>query len=140
MRGKRTFRVVLKYVWYFCVLAILVGAYYLHSPDAFVRLPREKDQAVLGDWYQVNSRQSFRRYTFREDGTGEIASQGREPRKFWWGTDGERLQMKYQSYRGWTAPMYEYWLDTEKQISLKETDSAYTLKLVREPPSNSKVQ
>jgi hypothetical protein len=136
----RTLRVVLKYLWYLCVLGFLVGAYYLHSPDAFVRLPSDKDPAIFGDWYVSRGRASFQRYTFRSDGTGEIASQGREPRKFWWGTEGEKLQMKYQSYRGWTAPLYEYWQEAGGQISVKEADGAFTMKLVREPPESSKIQ
>jgi hypothetical protein len=129
----------LKYIGYLCVLGLLVGAYYLHSPDAFVRLPSGRDASIVGDWYQLGTR-SFRKYTFKADGTGEILYAGREPRKFWWGTEGDRLQMKYQSYAGWTAPIYTYWRDGGTEVSIKETDGAYTMKLVREAPESSKLQ
>jgi len=132
-------RWVFRYLWYACVLALLVGAYYLHSPDAFVRLPDGRDARILGDWYQVNYR-SFRKYTFNRDGTGEIIGQGREPRKFWWGTDGGRLQMKYQSYGGWTAPKYVFWTEGSNQVSIKETDGAYVMRMVRDAPDSSKIQ
>lgn len=134
-----TVKVVLKYLWYLCILALLVGAYYIHSPDAFVRLPEGRDASIVGDWYQSNSR-SFRKYTFRQDGTGEILYQNREPRKFWWGTDGGRLQMKYQSYAGWTAPKYDYWMESPGEVAIKEIDGAYKMEMVRNAPDSSKIQ
>ena len=132
-------RAILKYLWYACVLGLLVGAYYLHSPDAFARLPSGRDPQIVGEWYQLNYR-SFRKYTFNRNGTGEILGQGREPRKFWWGTEGPRLQMKYQSYMGWTAPKYTYWLDGPGKVSIKESDGAYVMKMVRDAPDSAKIE
>lgn len=132
-------RTLLKYFWYLAVFALLVGAYYIANPDAFARLPNGHDPDVLGDWYETR-RGSFRKYTFFDNGTGEIRSAGREPRKFWWGTEDDQLQMKMQSFGGWVAPTYTFWFDGPTNIAIKENDGAYVMRLGRDAPESAKVQ
>lgn len=130
-------RSLLKFVLYGLGIAALIGLYAMHSPEAFTPVPHEKHEALVGDWY-VERFGSFRHYVFREDGTGEIWTPGRETQKFFWGTDNDRLRLKYQSYRGWSVP--EYRMKFGEQIVLEPLGEGYRLQLTREAPASARLQ
>lgn len=128
-------RALLKAGLYLAVVAIVIGAFAVHSPEAFARVPSEKRPDLVGDWY-VDRFGSFRKYTFNQDGTGEILIPGREGRKFQWGSVGNRLRMKYQTPNGWSAPVYEVKVDSEAK--LQAVEGGYSMVMKREaPPSAS---
>lgn len=130
-------RTILKWLGYLAIFGILVGAYALRYPDAFVRVPNERRPELIGDWF-LDRYGSVRKYTFAKDGTGEIRSPDRETRKFYWGTEGDRLRMKYQTYNGWTAPEYEIDIrESTGEASIKESDSAYVMHLSRQAPDSA---
>lgn len=127
-------RALLKAGLYLAIVAIVIGAFAVHSPDAFARVPAEKRQDLVGDWY-VDRFGSFRKYTFNGDGTGEILIPGREGRKFQWGTDGKRLRMKYQTPNGWSAPIYEVSVGSEAK--LQAVEGGHSLVMKREAPPSA---
>lgn len=126
-----------KVVLYLAIIATIVGAFAITSPEAFVRVPPEKMPDLVGDWY-VDRFGSFRRYIFNKDGSGEILVPGRETRKFQWGTEGNRLRMKYKTQGGWSAPLYDVQLG--KEVNLKAVESGYSMVMKRQPPASASLQ
>jgi len=125
--------------FYIAVITLLVGAYAYNFPETFVRVPGDRDPSLVGDWY-VERGNSFRHYTFKEDGTGEIYAPGREPRKFNWGTDEQHLRLKYQTQNGWSVPEYEFNSNSEGQVSMKELTSGYSMEMKKQPPQTALLQ
>jgi hypothetical protein len=125
-------------IFYLVIVGLLVGAFAMHSPEAFVQVPGERDPEVLGDWY-MDRYGRFRHYIFKEDGTGEIWSSGREPRKFQWGTEEDKLRLKYQSQNGWTAPLYEYAVQSGG-LMMTDLENGYQLNMSRQSPAGAGLQ
>lgn len=130
-------RAVLKVCFYLAIVAVVIGGFAVTSPEAFVRVPPEKAADLVGDWY-VDRGGSFRRYIFNKDGSGEILVPGRDTRKFQWGTEGNRLRMKYKTQNGWSAPLYD--VELGKEVSLKAVESGYSLVMKREAPASASLQ
>lgn len=130
-------RTVLKVCFYLAIVAVVIGGFAITTPEAFVRVPPEKSTDLVGDWY-VDRFGSFRRYIFRKDGSGEILVPGRETRKFQWGTEGNRLRLKYKTQNGWAAPLYEVKIAAD--VSLKAVETGYSLVLKRQPPPSASLE
>lgn len=124
---------VLRSLLYLTVAAGLIWVYALAFPEAFVRLPDGRAPEILGDWYTKRFN-SYQHYIFRQDGTGEIRTVGRDTRPFTWGTDGQRLQLKYRSWKGWTVPEYDFALNGT-QLDLEGRGPANNEKLERKAPA-----
>lgn len=126
-----------KVVMYLAIVGVVLGAFAIHSPDAFAQIPPEKREDLVGDWY-ADRYGSFRRYIFKEDGTGEIIVPGRDTRKFFWGTEGDQLRMKYKTQNGWSAPLYE--VNIGDEANLKAVENGYSMQLKREAPKSALIQ
>jgi len=136
-----TARFIWKTVLYGGVAAACIGWYVATNPDAFVQLPDGRDPGLAGDWYS-GGRTYYRHFRFNLDGTGQIWTGRREPRDFRWGSDGDRIRMKYRIYNGWTAPKFEFHVGEGGQsLSLHGlSDFADSAELQREPPPSAKLE
>jgi|GEM_PF-4033265 len=129
-------KVLIRIFVYVAIAGIIVGGYASLNPDAFAHVPDGRDPGVVGDWYS-GRRTFFRHYHFNEDGTGQLWMGGREPRDFVWGTDGARLQMKYRTNYGWTAPKFDFnFKDGGEALSLHGLGVADSSELTRSTPSS----
>lgn len=137
MRSRR-WSSVARSIFYLVICTLLVGAFAMLSPEAFVQVPDNKDSEVLGDWY-VERYNRFQHYVFKEDGTGEIWSTGRQPRTFKWGTEEDKLRLKYQSQTGWAVPLYEYVVQSD-QLVMTDLQTGYQMHMSRESPASASLK
>ena len=132
-------RTGLKSTLYIAIVAVIVGLYAWVSPEAFARIPEQRDESIAGDWY-VDRYGSFRKYSFRMDGTGEILSAAREPRVFRWGVENGQLRMKFQTSAGWQAPTYRIERFPEGPLELQDSKTGYRILLKRDVPKSATLQ
>lgn len=133
----QTGRTLAKGLAYLFLGGALVFAYASYNPEAFVKVPEEREPSLIGDWY-VHRFGSFRKYSFRENGKGEIISPGRPNREFFWGTEDGTLRLKYVANNGWTAPLYKIsQTDTPAKVDLESIEGGYPIQLQREPPESA---